>query len=140
MEPWSYWAKCPGKLYKFPGGTTMRYARAFALVSLLFAVGAQAMQAPQNPAAKKPAVGTAAAAEEPLDIWQIDLNPSGTGFALTTPVLQGDVYVFKVWPDRATVRLNKSRVKKMVRRTRDINSEVIYQIDLNPTGQVFSRE
>ena len=111
-----------------------RHAAAFLALILVFSVSAQGQ-------AKKPEVGMQPRpAEEPLDIWQIDLNPSGTGFALTTPVLQGDVYVFKVWPDRATVRLKKERVKKMVQRTKDINGEVIYQIDLVPTGQVYSRE
>jgi len=117
----------------------MRHARALAILLSLFAFSAQAMQAPpQKPPAKPPAAGTGTT--EPLDIWQIDLNPTGTGFALTTPVLEGDTYVFKVWPDRQVVRLNKAKVKKMVRRTKDINSEVIYQIDLVPTGQVYSRE
>jgi hypothetical protein len=122
----------------------MRIRQAGALFALVLILAASA--AGQEPAAKpmgarEPEVGMKARpAEEPLDIWQIDLNPSGTGFALTTPVDQGDVYVFKVWPDRATVHLKKSRVKKMVRRTKDINSEVIYQIDLVPTGQVYSRE
>jgi hypothetical protein len=119
----------------------MRTRQAGALFALVLVVAASA--AGQQPATKpkEPEVGMKARpAEEPLDIWQIDLNPSGTGFALTTPVLQGDVYVFKVWPDRATVHLKKSRVKKMVRRTRDVNGEVIYQIDLVPTGQVYSRE
>jgi hypothetical protein len=113
----------------------------FALVLVLGASadGRQAVSSPQG--GKQPEVGMKPRpTEEPLDIWQIDLNPSGTGFALTTPVLQGDVYVFKVWPDRATIRLPKARVKKMVQRTKDINSEVIYQIDLLPTGQVYSRE
>lgn len=117
----------------------MRYARALAFVPLFIALGAQGMQAPaQKPDTRPPAVRMQP--EEPLDIWQIDLNPTGTGFALTTPVLQGDVYVFKVWPDRETIRLPKSRVKKMVRRTKDINDEVLWQIDLLPTGQMFSRD
>jgi hypothetical protein len=117
----------------------MRYARGLVFVPLLFALSAQGMQAPaQKPDARPPAVRMQP--EEPLDIWQIDLVPTGTGFALTTPVLQGDVYVFKVWPDRETVRLPKSRVKKMVRRTKDINEEVLWQIDLLPTGQMFSRD
>ena len=117
----------------------MRYARALAFVPLFIALGAQGMQAPaQKPDSRPPAVRMQP--EEPLDIWQIDLVPAGTGFALTTPVLQGDVYVFKVWPDRAVVRLPKSRIKKMVRRTKDINDEVLWQIDLLPTGQTMSRD
>ena len=112
-----------------------RHAGALFALVLILVASANGQQAKQPEVGMKPR-----AAEEPLDIWQIDLNPSGTGFALTTPVLQGDVYVFKVWPDRATVRLKKARVKKMVRRTKDVNNEVIYQFDLNPAGQVYSRE
>jgi len=116
----------------------MRRIGIFALVSLTAVFGVQAQQpSDQKPVLQKP---MAMQSEEPLDIWQIDLNPSGTGFALTTPKDEGDAYVFKVWPDRAVVRLPKSRVKKMVRRTKDVNSEAIYQIDLIPSGVRYSRE
>ena len=115
----------------------MRTRRASALFALILMVSVIAV----GQQAKQPEVGMKPQPTlEPMDIWQIDLNPSGTGFALTTPVLQGDEYVFKVWPDRAVIHLKKSRVKKMVRRTRDVNNEVIYQIDLLPTGQAYSRE
>jgi len=76
----------------------------------------------------------------PLEIYQIDLIPSGTGFALTKPVLQGDVYVFQAWPDRQIVRLPKSKVKNMAPRTKDVGNEFIYQIDLAPTGQMYARD
>jgi hypothetical protein len=109
----------------------MRYARAIVVGLILATSGAKGQQ-PQSPPLP--------AAQEPLEIYQIDLVPSGAGFALTKPVLEGDVYVFKVWPDRATVRLPQSRVKKMVRRTKDINDEVLYQIDLVPSGQMYARE
>jgi hypothetical protein len=116
----------------------IRYAKALAFLPLAFAVAALGQQAtPKKPILQRPAEMRP---EEPLDIWQIDLVPSGTGFALTTPVDEGDVYVFRVWPDRALIRLPKSRVKKMVRRTKDVNSEALYQIDLLPAGQMFSRE
>jgi hypothetical protein len=119
----------------------MRYRIAFAAGLLVLAVGLQAQSASEQ---KPPLLGRgptpAPTPIEPLDIWQIDLNPSGTGFALTTPVDQGDVYVFKVWPDRAVIRLPKTRVKKMVRRTKDVSDEVLYRIDLLPTGEMFARE
>lgn len=123
----------------------MRHARALFFAALILATGAQGQQ-PQSqpsqapPAQAKPAVGMQSQSEEPLDIYQIDLIPTGTGFALTKPVLEGDVYVFKVWPDRATVRLPRSKVKKMVRRTKDVHDEVLYQIDLLPTGQMIARD
>jgi hypothetical protein len=116
----------------------MRPVGILVLVSLALALGVQAQQASdQKPVLQRP---MEMQTEEPLDIWQIDLNPSGTGFALTTPKDEGNSYVFKVWPDRAVVHLPKSRVKKMVRRTKDVTGEVIYQIDLVPTGVRYSRE
>ena len=48
--------------------------------------------------------------------------------------------MFKVWPDRATVRLPKSKVKKMAPRTKDVSGEVLYQIDLVPSGQMMARD
>ncbi|HTO75465.1 MAG TPA: hypothetical protein VMQ61_05260 [Thermoanaerobaculia bacterium] len=108
----------------------MRHARILAAIGLALAVPAWSQQP------KAPAPTT----EPPLEIYQIDLVPSGTGFALTKPVLQGDVYVFQVWPDRATVRLPKAKVKSMVARTKDVSGEFLYQIDLAPTGQMFSRD
>lgn len=108
----------------------MRHVRILAAIGLALAVPAWSQQ-PKAPAP---------AQEPPLEIYQIDLVPSGTGFALTKPVLQGDVYVFQVWPDRATVRLPKSKVKNMVARTKDVRGEFVYQIDLAPTGQMYSRD
>jgi hypothetical protein len=118
----------------------MRYRIALALVAFVSAavVCGQAQQTQNQQTSKAPGMGMPA--EEPLDIWQIDLNPSGTGFALTTPVDKGDVWVFKVWPDRAIVRLPKARVKKMVRRTKDVSNEVLYQINMVPKGQMYSRD
>src|SRR5262249_24075089 len=113
---------------------TMRYRIALALVAFVCAAAlcAQAQQPLRPPFTPTPT--------EPLEIWQIDLNPSGTGFALTKPVDEGNTYMFKVWPDRAIVHLPKSRVKKMVARTKDVTNEVLYQINLAPTGQMYSRD
>jgi hypothetical protein len=116
----------------------MRYRIALALVAFASAAGLCGQAQQGQPAPLRPPFTPAPT--EPLDIWQIDLNPSGTGFALTTPVDSGDVWVFKVWPDRAVVRLPKTRVKKMVRRTKDVTNEVLYQINLLPTGQAYSRD
>lgn len=119
----------------------MRHALVLVFAALLLALGAQGQQPQGGQTKPKPEVGMRAqAAEDPLEIYQIDLVPSGTGFALTKPILEGDVYVFKVWPDRSTVRLPRSRVKKMTQRTKDIRGEVLYQIDLVPTGQMYARE
>jgi hypothetical protein len=124
----------------------MRSAGALALASLLLSAGALAQQ-PAEPVAAQPkatpAVGGAQApakSEEMLEIYQIDLDPSGTGFALGKPVLEGDVYVFKVWPERQIVRLPQSKVKKITQRTKSLDQEVVYQIDLVPSGRMIARE
>jgi hypothetical protein len=104
----------------------MRHAVVLAFaVSIVAADGsAQPSQSPQPPVS---------------EIYQIDLVPSGSGFAVTKPVLEGDVWVFQAWPDRATVRLPQSKVKKMVRRTDAMTKNPVWQIDLAPTGQMFAR-
>ena len=84
-----------------------------------------------------PVSGTAEAA---LEIYQIDLDPSGTAFALGKPVLDGGAYVFKAWPERTMVRLDQTKVKKITQRTKNLDQEVVYQIDLVPTGRMIARE
>ena len=114
----------------------MRHARFLATVGvgMALAVSLSGQQPAAQASAPKPA------AEPPLEIYQIDLVPSGSGFSLTKPVLQGDVYVFQAWPDRQIVRLPKSKVKNMAPRTKDVSNEFIYQIDLVPTGQMYARD
>ena len=78
--------------------------------------------------------------EPPIVVYRIDLVPTGTGFAMNEPKLEGDVYVFYSLPDRTLSRLPKDRVKKITRRSSDLSKEVIWQVDLNPTGRMLSRE
>jgi hypothetical protein len=75
-----------------------------------------------------------------LEIYQIDLVPSGYGFALGKPRLEGDVYVMTVWPDRATVRLPKERVKGITSRTKQLDELFVYRIDLLPSGRMVARD
>jgi hypothetical protein len=109
----------------------MRRASSLVLIALTLAAGARAQQAPQSAQAE---------AAELFELYQVDLVPTGTGFAVTKPVLQGDVWVFQVWPDRSTVRLAQSKVKKITPRTKQLQSETAYRIDLAPSGQIFSRD
>ncbi len=113
-----------------------------ALASPVLGQQAQQPAAGQPPARPTALVGMqpTPAGEEKLEIYQIDLDPSGTAFALGKPVLEGDVYVFKAWPDRAVARLAQSKVKKITQRTKDLNQEVVYRIDLVPTGRMIARE
>ncbi len=118
----------------------MRYARIVVLPALALAAVSPARQAqsPQPQAQPQPAAQAPAAATQ--ELYQIDLIPTGSGFAMTKPVLEGDVYVFKVWPDQSTVRLPKSKVKNIAPRTKEIQNQVAYQIDLAPTGQMYARD
>jgi hypothetical protein len=113
----------------------MRKNVALLFIALIVAAAARAQQAQAPPPAAKP---TEAAGE--FELYQVDLVPTGSGFAVTKPVLEGDVWVFKVWPDRSTVRLAQSKVKKITPRTKQLQSETAWRIDLAPSGQIFSRD
>jgi hypothetical protein len=126
----------------------MRHPTALSFPTLLLSACALLGQQAGDAAAAQPKAGavavggTQAAAKSDglLEIYQIDLDPSGTAFALGKPVLEGDVYVFKVWPERETVRLPQSKVKKITQRTKNLDQEVVYQIDLVPSGRMIARE
>ncbi|HEY4230131.1 MAG TPA: hypothetical protein VGO79_08150 [Thermoanaerobaculia bacterium] len=77
---------------------------------------------------------------EMLEIYQIDLVPSGSAFALNKPVLQNNSYVFKVWPEREIVHLRKERVRQITQRTKDLAQFRVYQIDLKPSGRMLAKE
>ena len=113
----------------------MRLSRALVLLPMTLLLGtAGAQDSPPPKPQPPPGAEMGMKPEAPPEIWQIDLVPTGSGFTLTKPVLEGDTWVFKVWPDGAVVRLPKSKVKNMVRRTKDVENEVVYRIDLAPTG------
>jgi hypothetical protein len=114
----------------------------FPAVLGIAAAASLAGQSAAPPSKPMPSTTPAVAArlEAQDDVWQVDLVPTGTGFAVTKPVLEGNVYVFRVWPDRDLIRLPKARVKNMVRRTNDVGKELVYRIDLLPTGQMYSRD
>lgn len=107
----------------------MRYHVAL-LAGLLLCVPSLGAQQPGPQASPTP--------EPPIVVYRIDLNPTGTGFAMNEPKLEGDVYVFYSLPERTLSRLPKERVKKITRRSSDLSKEVLWQVDLNPTGRVLS--
>ena len=114
--------------------------RCTALVMCLFAVAAT-MLGQQPDTRPTPLVGMQPTPKrELLEIYRIDLVPSGSAFALNKPVLQGDVYVYTAWPEKETVKLPQARVGKITRRTKDLNQEYVYQIDLVPSGRMVARE
>src|SRR4051812_7581878 len=112
--------------------------------SLLAAILAAALplcaQQPSQAPAAAPQPRPTAAHAALLQIWQLDLDPSGTAFSFGKPVLEGDAYVFEAWPDHQTVRLSKTKVKTLTQRTKDVEHEAVYVIELLPTGRMIARE
>ena len=121
-----------------------RLALMLAVIALALPARGQQASPPGSPAPAKPTplvgVRPTPAGDEKLEIYQIDLDPTGTAFALNKPVLDGDAYVFKNWPERQTVRLSQTKIKKITQRTKDLNQEVVYRIDLVPSGRMIARE
>ena len=62
--------------------------------------------------------------DAPNVIYRIDLEPTGTGFAMGKPVQQGDVWVITTLPDRTVTRVPVARVKKISRWSTDLNSGI----------------
>jgi hypothetical protein len=106
----------------------------FAASALVLGVGSLGAQAPAAP------TPSPAAAKAAFEIWQVDLVPTGSGFAVTEPKLEGDAWVFQVWPERDTVRIPKAKIKKITPRSKQLQSEVAYRLDLAPSGEIFSRD
>ena len=95
---------------------------------------------PQSPQGAQPAAPQAQGQPPSLEIYRIDLDPTGAAFALSKPKLEGDVYVYRAWPEKAIMRVPQARVKKITRLTKDLSKESVYQIDLVPSGRVLTRE
>jgi hypothetical protein len=75
-----------------------------------------------------------------IEIYQVDLIPTGMGFAVGKPVLDGDTYVFKALPEKQEVRVSKDKVRNITLRIADLNVEAVYEIRLLPSGRMLSRE
>lgn len=93
-----------------------------------------------GPSTAAPTPVPAGAPKAPLVVYQLDLIPTGHALSVGQPRLIGDGYVFYAWPDRRTVKVNKANVKKIFPRTKDLNQEVVYQVDLLPSGRVIAAD
>lgn len=109
----------------------MRYRAALLAGSFFLSANLQGQQ-PQ------PVLQSAPVPEAPIVVYKVELLPTGYGFAMEEPKLEGDVYVFRTIPERTVSRLPKSRVKKISRWSSDLSKEVLWQVDLNPTGRMLS--
>jgi len=104
-------------------------------------LAASALPAQQPEPRPTPMVGMQPTAKpELVEIWELHLIPSGSAFAMNKPVLEGDAYVFKVWPERDIVHLPKARVQGMRQRTKELDRYGVYQIELLPSGRILARE
>src|SRR6478672_9840333 len=98
--------------------------RRTALATGFFVLAASALplSAQQPKPRRTPMVGMQPTAKpETLEIYQIDLVPSGSAFALSKPVLENNSYVFKAWPERDIVHLRKEKVRKITPRTKALS-------------------
>ena len=109
----------------------MRHRAALLAGSFLLSANLQGQQ-PQ------PVLQSAPVPESPIVVYKVELLPTGFGFAMEEPKLEGDVYVFRTLPERTVSRLPKSKVKRISKWSSDLGKEVIWQIDLNPTGRMLS--
>lgn len=124
----------------------MRF-RTGVLAALVLATPLGAQQSQPAPSAPKlqggpstaaPTPVPAGAPKAPLVIYQIDLVPTGHALAIGQPRQIGDAYFFTVWPERTTVKLPKDKVKAITARTKDLNQEVVWQVDLVPSGKIIA--
>ncbi len=114
----------------------MRILPGLAAGLLVLATSLQA----QQPQAGQPAAQQPQHYEPPMVVHRIDLNPTGSVFSMDEPKLEGDYYVCHTLPDRTVQRLHKDRVKKITRRSRDFDKEVVWQVEMEPTGSVLALE
>ncbi len=116
------------------------------MLAALVATGPLLGQQPQPTAPKlQGGPSTAAPAAEgaprvPQVIYQLDLIPTGHALVVGKPRTIGDAYFVVTWPDRQTVKVPKSKVKNVFARTKDLNQEVVWQIDLLPSGRLIAGE
>jgi hypothetical protein len=112
------------------------------LISAL--IGCAAALAAQQPAAAPSSVlpqkQPTPVAHPGIEIYEVALIPTGMGFAVGRPVLEGDTWVFNALPEKQVVRVSKDKVRNITLRIADLNAEVVYEIRLLPSGHMLSRE
>lgn len=80
------------------------------------------------------------APKAPMVVYQVDLVPTGYALVIGQPRQIGDAYFVITFPDRQMVKVPKSKVKKISPRTKDLNLEVVYQVDLVPSGTILAAD
>jgi hypothetical protein len=111
----------------------MRGAFVAVFVSLASALQGQQPVAP-------PSGGAAPAAEPRIIVYRIELAPTGFMFAMNEPVLDGGNWVFRSLPERTEMRLPQAKVKSVGRWSTDYSKEVVWQVDVFPSGSYLARD
>jgi hypothetical protein len=70
-------------------------------------------------------------------MFKVELVPTGAIFAMTEPTLNGDVYVFRAWPDGAAKSLRQSKIRTI---TRVPTYDTLYKVDLIPSGAITAKD
>lgn len=111
----------------------------FLLLIRAASLDARSPQTASPPPPASPAA-TAPAAVPHVEIYRIDLNPTGHTFAVREPRPVADGYVYRGLVEKADVHIPKSMVKSITPLTKDLNGESLWQIDLVPSGTAYTRE
>lgn len=78
--------------------------------------------------------------QPPITVYRVDLIPTGFGFAMDEPKLEGDFWVFRSLPDKTLERVPKAKVKSVSRWSTDYTKEVVYQVEFVSSGGVLARQ
>ena len=74
-----------------------------------------------------------------VNMFRIELVPSGAMVSMDEPVLKNGMYVFTSWPERLPTKLKSMRVRKITRLTGAVR-ETVYQVELIPSGTVLAKD
>ncbi len=119
----------------------MQKRRALMLVLLAVSATSYGQSSAASTAAPPPPVYRPSAAPVAhIEIYRIELNPTGSTFALGEPRTVADGFVYRGLIEKAQVHIPKSMVKAITPMTKDLNHETAWQIDLLPKGTVVARD
>jgi hypothetical protein len=113
------------------------------MVALLFYAATSYGQSSATAPPSEPAHRVARPAAAPvahIEIYRIELNPTGSTFALGEPRPVADGWVYRGLVEKAQVHIPKSMVKAITPMTKDLNAESAWELVLLPKGTVVARE
>lgn len=84
-------------------------------------------------------LASAFALQGQVNMYKIQLNPSGAMVSLEEPKLENKKYVFRAWPDGGQTHLKQGLVRNITQLTGG-RRDTIYQIELVPLGTITARD